>query len=555
MNKQPAIQNPEKTAVIYARYSSHNQRDVSIEQQVEACRRYAEQNDLTVLRVYDDHAMTGTNDNRPEFRQMILDSASRAFSFVIVYTLDRFSRDRYDSAIHKHTLKENGVKVLSAMENIQDNPVGVLMESVLEGFAEYYSKELAQKIRRGMRSNAEKCMVNGPLPFGYKKGEDGRYEILPAEAEIVREIYQRTAEGESFSKIREDLNARGIPTKGGGQWNKASFSKLLHQEKYLGIYTSGDIRIEDGIPAIISRDLFAQVQERCKTKPNPRHTPKGRRRESGVYLLTGKLFCGECKNPMVGVSGTGKMGKLYAYYVCKAVRTKEGPACSKKPIARDLIEEAVARKIREILSRDDVAEKLADMTLEYINSEHESEELAILKDRLESVRKEKENTLKAIRMGVIAKSVQEMLQQLEADESSLKARLSLAESQIKDPPTKDMLLAFIESFRDGDIKDKKYQEALFDAFLVRAFVYDDRFKIVFTVGQDTEEAEVPFDIDEAENIADQVVEIGDSGNYGELECSYRVDGAPPSSPYTNFLYMVRGMFVAAGALIARRKNG
>ena len=180
--------------------------------------------------------MTGTNDNRPEFQQMILDSASCAFSFVIVYTLDRFSRDRYDSAVHKHTLKENGVKVLSAMENIQDNPVGALMESVLEGFAEYYSKELAQKIRRGKRDNAEKCMVNGPLPYGYRKGKDGRYEIIPEEARIVQEIYQRVIYGEMFISILNDLNARGVPTKSGGKWNKSSFNTLLHNPKYFGVY-------------------------------------------------------------------------------------------------------------------------------------------------------------------------------------------------------------------------------------------------------------------------------------------------------------------------------
>ena len=165
-SKQSQQQETGKIAVIYARYSSSNQRDVSIEQQVKACRKYAESNGYDVVRVYADHAMTGMNDNRPQFQMMIRDSATHAFQFVIVYSLDRFSRNKYDSAIHKHTLKENGVAVLSAVENISDGPVGVLMESVLEGFAEYYSKELAQKVRRGMQSNAEKCMVLGPLPLG-----------------------------------------------------------------------------------------------------------------------------------------------------------------------------------------------------------------------------------------------------------------------------------------------------------------------------------------------------------------------------------------------------
>ena len=124
-------------AVIYARYSSDNQRDASIDQQVKECQKYADQMGLEIVRVYDDRALTGKTDKRPSFLRMIKDSAKGGFKYVIVYTLDRFSRNKYDSAIHKHTLKENGVKVLSAMEHITDDPTGALMESILEGFAQY----------------------------------------------------------------------------------------------------------------------------------------------------------------------------------------------------------------------------------------------------------------------------------------------------------------------------------------------------------------------------------------------------------------------------------
>ncbi len=157
--KKVVFEKSGKIAVIYARYSSHNQRDVSIEQQVKADREYAERLGLKVITVYADRALTGTNDNRPEFQRMIEDAKKRIFSYVIVYSLDRFARDRYDSVVYKRQLKECGVRVLSAMENIGDDPTGVLMESLLEGLAEYYSKELAAKIRRGLNDNAEKCLV------------------------------------------------------------------------------------------------------------------------------------------------------------------------------------------------------------------------------------------------------------------------------------------------------------------------------------------------------------------------------------------------------------
>ena len=138
-----------RKAVIYARYSSHSQRDVSIDQQIRACKLFAERQSIEVVEIYDDRATTGTNDRRPAFQRMIKDADRADWQFVIVYSLDRFARDRYDSAVYKRRLKECGVKVLSAMENISDDPTGILMESLLEGLAEYYSKELSRKIRRG----------------------------------------------------------------------------------------------------------------------------------------------------------------------------------------------------------------------------------------------------------------------------------------------------------------------------------------------------------------------------------------------------------------------
>lgn len=500
-----------KIAVIYARYSSHNQRDVSIEQQVNACRKYAQVHDLDVIRVYDDHAMTGTNDNRPEFRRMIRDSEARAFDYVIVYTLDRFSRDRYDSAIHKHTLKENGVRVLSAMENISDDPTGVLMESILEGFAEYYSKELAQKIRRGMMSNAEKCMVIGPLPLGYRKGADGRYEIIPEEAQIVQEIFGRVAAGEAFADIFRDLNERGITTKHGTPWNRSSLTKMLHSEKYIGVYASSGVRIENGIPPIIDKELFDMVQLRCQTKRNPRGNPQKRRRENSVYLLTGKLFCGHCKAPMIGVSGTGSHGELHFYYTCKT-RHNQKNACTKKQVTRDYIEGLVASELKKLISRSDVVSWLADSVIGYLKEHQETGEIVMLKEKLAITRREKENTLKVIRSGSnIPSSILQMLADLENEESSLSAKLSLAQDRVHKDITKEHIIAWVETFQDGDIHDKAFQEQLIDAFLVKAFLYDDHLRLVVNyTGTNTEEIDVPFDIDTVEKNALDSFEISNS---------------------------------------------
>ena len=304
-SNNPGSQN----AVIYARYSSHAQREVSIEQQIRACEQFADRSGIRIVDIYEDRALTGTSDKRPGFQQMIADAKHGTWSYVIVYTLDRFARNRYDSATYKRQLKNCGVKVLSAMENISDDPTGVLIESMLEGYAEYYSMELSRKVLRGHEDNARKCLVNGKLPLGYVRGPDGRYAIDEAEAEIVREVFRRVADYEPLIEIAEDLNARGILTKKNHAWNRSSFNAMLANERYIGIYSYRDIRIPGGIPQIIDKELFDTVQVIMHRKPNARRDPTGktpqrRRRGNSVYLLTGKLYCGHCKSPMTGISGT-----------------------------------------------------------------------------------------------------------------------------------------------------------------------------------------------------------------------------------------------------------
>lgn len=511
-------------AVIYARYSSHNQRDVSIEQQVDACKKYAADNGLEILRVYADRAMSGTTDARPAFQQMIRDSASRAFSFVLVYSLDRFSRDRYDSAVHKHTLKEHGVRVLSAVENLRDDPTGVLMESILEGFAEYYSKELAQKIKRGQRSNAEKCLVPGSLPLGYKKGDDGRYAVEPAEAAIVQEIFTRVAAGEPFVSIFEDLNRRSILTKRGRLWNKNSFSKLLSNQRYIGVYEFSGVRVEGGVPAIIDRSLWDRVQVYLENKKSPRG-PQRRRHEGGMYLLTGKLYCGECGGPMVGTSGTGKHGELHYYYACRG-KIKEGTSCPKRNAARDFVEAAVARAVQALIFAPEHAEAIADQLLIYLEENRDTAEIKGLRARIAQLEREQANTLRAIRQGVIAQAVQEMLTEIENELSSCRARLSVAEAQQSVPFTREEILAVLDMFREGDLASKEYQSRLIDAFLVRAYLYDDRLTLLLNyTGRGTSEVEVP-------------LELSPPGSGSDKLCT-----SPLNEPYPNQVRFISGLFV------------
>lgn len=121
-------------AVIYARFSSDKQNEASIEGQLRECMQYAEYNGVQVIGNYIDRAFSAKTDHRPEFQHMIKDSYKNLFDIVLVWKLDRFSRDRYDSAHYKRILKKNGVRVISATEAISESPEGILLESLLEGF-------------------------------------------------------------------------------------------------------------------------------------------------------------------------------------------------------------------------------------------------------------------------------------------------------------------------------------------------------------------------------------------------------------------------------------
>ena len=485
-----------RRAVIYARYSSHNQRDVSIDQQVKACRKFADRQDIEIVNIYDDRALTGTSDRRPGFQQMIKDAAKGHWDYVIVYTLDRFSRNRYDSAVNKRTLKTYGVKVLSAMENISDDPTGVLMESMLEGLAEYYSAELSRKIKRGMEDNASKCLCTGHYPYGYVRGSDNRFAIDEAEAKVVQEVFQKVRDGYRICDIIHDLNSRCLLTKRGKPWTKSSFNRLLSNERYTGVYIYDEIRVPGGMPQIIDQDLFDAVQLILHTKSNARKNPSSdpsipqrRRQENGIYYLTGKLFCGHCQSPMIGVSGHSRQGPLYYYYSCKGKRTEHN--CDKKNVNRDFIEKFIATALKEVMLTDKAIQILADAAVAYQERKAPTAEFDALKARLSDTKKSINNIIAAIEAGIFSSSTQARLTELESTEKQLTTQIAIMAEEMADKLTREEIVATLQLYQSGDINDQSFREALFDTFLVATYVYDDSAKIVFNLGGTKESTTIP----------------------------------------------------------------
>ena len=224
-----------KKIVIYARYSSDRQTEQSIEGQLRVCHEYAERNDYVVVHEYIDRALSGTTDRSPAFLQMIEDSKKKEFEYVLVYQLDRFARNRYDSANYKMKLKKNGVRVLSARENISDDASGILMESVLEGMAEYYSAELSQKVKRGMNETRLKGnFTGGTIIYGYNV-ENHKVVINEEQAEVVRFIYEQYALGVYVKDIIQKLNEKHKYNRG-KPFARNIIYNILKNEKYSGIY-------------------------------------------------------------------------------------------------------------------------------------------------------------------------------------------------------------------------------------------------------------------------------------------------------------------------------
>lgn len=192
-------------AVIYARYSSDTQREESIEGQIRECTEYAKYNDMEIVGQYIDRAFSAKTDDRPDFQRMIKDSYRKLFDTVLVWKLDRFARNRYDSAFYRYTLRKNGVRVVSAKENISNGPEGIILESLLEGIAEFYSANLSQNVKRGFKENALKGKWNGgAVPLGYRVVEH-KLEVDEATASVVQKMFTMCADGYTAKQIYDYL--------------------------------------------------------------------------------------------------------------------------------------------------------------------------------------------------------------------------------------------------------------------------------------------------------------------------------------------------------------
>ena len=455
-----------KTAVIYARYSCDQQTEQSIEGQLRVCEDYAQRNDILILNTYIDRAMTGTNDNRPDFQRMIKDSARKEWNYVLVYKLDRFSRNKYESTIHKKTLKNNGVTVLSAMENIPDTPEGIILESLLEGMNQYYSAELSQKVSRGMRENRRKGLYQGGgVPYGYKV-ENQKLVIDEIKAETVKFIYEQYSKGVFVKDIIAELTSQGVTYKG-RPFARNTVYGILSNEKYSGVYMKGDEVVDNMYPPIICKELFEKV--RAIVNKNK----FGKRSVKTVYMLRNKIKCGYCGRPVSAETGTARNGEVIHYYKCIG-RKADHNGCKKTMIRKEFLEELIINGTLEEFSNPQFIDRIVKELLKLQDKMiTENSTLKILTREKSRVAKSLENLLTAIENGITSNTTNRRLHELEEQQDELERKILIekAKTQIK------VLESVMRSYYMEMLELEP--QMLINFFVKEIVVFDDRIEIYF----------------------------------------------------------------------------
>ena len=453
-----------KTAVIYARYSSDNQSEQSIEGQLRVCEEYANRNDILILATYIDRAMTGTNDLRPDFQKMIKDSARKEWDYVLVYKLDRFSRNKYEASIHKQTLKKNGVKVVSAMENIPDSPEGIILESLLEGMGQYFSVDLSQKVKRGMRENRIKGYYQGGgLPYGYKV-VNKKILIDEEKAETVRFIFEQYSIGVYVRDIINALTVRGILYKG-KPFAKNTIYGILKNQKYSGVYYHEDERVDNMYPQIVPTHIYEAV--RAKVDKNK----YGKRSVKTVYLFRHKMRCGYCGHPISADTGTARNGEIKRYYKCLGRKVYHN-GCEQiihnKEALEQAIIEAIIREFSKPQTINGIVRNLLKAQDKYCADNPKLK--TIIREKIK-IDKALENLMSAIEQGVVSKTTNKRLHELEEQQEALEREILIEKSKTAVKVPESILREFYQEIL------RLEAPMIVNAFIKEIVIYNDLIKI------------------------------------------------------------------------------
>lgn len=474
-------------AAIYARFSSHNQRSESIEIQVEKSRDYCRENELTVVAEYCDYAQTGTNTDRAEFQRMMADARRGLFDFVVIWKVTRIMRNRDEMAMARIMLRRCRVEILYAGEDISDGSAGVLQLGMLEVLAEYESALDGERIRDGIQKNAERCMANGCVRYGWDI-VDGRYVVNEEEAAAIRLGVRMVLSGKSVADVVRAWEP--YRTKRGGKWRFQTVRRILMRRENGGEYRYAGVVVPGGMPAIVPMD----DEERVIRMLEDSHRPRAKT-EAWDFPLTGKLYDGRDGGLMTGTSGTGKSGRPYHYYRCRS--------CG-RTVRRDVVEKRVADAVREALgsadSRERIARMLADAEEERADEKPLSE---TIKGELAKIETAFSNIWAAIESGIAPPGGKERIDALKQRQALLKDELRTAEALEAARLDYDRALFWLEGMAAAEVDD---------AQLLRTFVA----RVVLGGPDDDDGLRVAFTFDDSAGLGDNPSLPGAIGPGGEV---------------------------------------
>lgn len=477
-------------AAAYARYSSDNQREESIDAQIRAIRKLCDDRGYTLGEIYTDEARTATTDKRPGFQQAIADAEAKKFDILVIHKMDRFSRDRYDSAIYKRRLKKAGVQLISVTEPMLDgSPESGILESMLEGMSEYYSKNLAREVMKGMKENAFNTQFNGGIaPLGYNI-VDKAYVINEVEAAAVRLIFAMYLDGKGYGKIIDELNIQGYKTKRGNSFGKNSIYEILYNERYTGVYifnkaVKGNahqlkseediIKVEGGIPAIISKEDYEKVRD-MKSKVRPAAF-----RATIPYLLSGKIYCGACGAAMIGKKSPNRQGGFYQYYVCG--NRHQTRTCNAAFIRADKLEKLACDEINAAFFKGDGARDMAQKAYDLIQKQGVPDTASIDK-QINELSRQINKFIEAIADGIRYSDIKSKYEAVQAQRDAL---LVERDKMLKKAPLSKLTFEQVHNYVLKKVDIKKIspddRKKIIEAFVHRIDIDGDLVKITVNVG-------------------------------------------------------------------------
>lgn len=478
-----------KRAIAYARFSSNNQREESIDAQLRAIREYCEEQGIQLVDIYTDEAQSAKTDNRDNFQEMMKKVLKGYYTIdaVIVHKFNRFARNKYDSALYKKRLRDIGIKVISVTQPIDDSPEGRILESMIEAMDEYYGENLALEVQKGMRENAlAGKSTGGGRVLGLSVDENGFF--YPNEqAPLVRRIFTEYVSGVPKTKICERLNSEGNRNQYGRKFNTRTLDGILQNEKYKGDYVynithSETIRLEGVIQdPIIDENLWIKAQEKKQENNKPRYRAKSR-----FYFMSGKIRCGVCGSTYCGSGSkkSGRGGKVNAYYRCSG-KTKHKNGCTNGSVNKEYYEGLISDKLIETILTDKFVKKVAHDV--FLILEREKKEPAIstekLKRQLADIKNRQSKLMDLYIEAMIEKDM------LDEKSQSLKEEKLFVEKQI----AKNEILAenhsieveqverFIKDFCKGlyssESSKDEIAQILFHIFVEEVIVYETQLKI------------------------------------------------------------------------------